>query len=97
MMEQALVGRIHRILVEEFELAEPDLTTDANLYSDLGLDSLDTVDLIVALEKEFGFKVIRAKDEERIRQLQTLGDLCTFADDKLQAANQPACESNPTR
>lgn len=72
MTEQMIVGKTHKILVEEFELAEPDLTADANLYADLGLDSLDSVDLVVALEKEFGFKVNRAVDEEKIRQVRVL-------------------------
>ena len=59
--------KVKRVLIEEFELEENDLTPDANLYDDLELDSLDGVDLVVALEKEFDFKISREQDEERIR------------------------------
>ena len=86
MTEEVVVGRTHKILVEEFELTEPDLTAEANLYADLGLDSLDSVDLVVALEKEFGFKVNRAVDEEKIRQVRSLRDLYAFVHEKIQAA-----------
>ncbi len=76
------------MLVTEFELAEPDLNANANLYTDLGLDSLDTVDLVVALEREFGFKVNRAVDDERIGQLRSLQDLYAFIRTKLEAGPQ---------
>ena len=85
MTDRELMDRVKRVLVDEFELDEGDLQTDANLYEDLGLDSLDSVDLVVALEKEFQFKVVRAVDEEKIRAIRTLGDICAFIVEKREA------------
>lgn len=70
--DDAIYQRIQSIFVEEFELAPEALTPEATLFDDLGLDSLDAVDMVVALEKEFGVKM---KDEESIRSVRTLDDL----------------------
>lgn len=64
--------RIKSIFIEEFELEPEQLVPEATLFDDLGLDSLDAVDMVVALEKEFGVKL---KDEESIRSVRTLNDL----------------------
>ena len=73
---------VKSVLVNEFELEEDDLIPEANLYADLSLDSLDSVDLVVALEKAFNFKISREKDEERIRAIRTLNDIYDFIDFK---------------
>jgi len=70
--------KVKKVLMEEFELEESDLSPDANLYEDLELDSLDGVDLVVALEKEFNFKISREQDEERIRSIRTISDIYEF-------------------
>jgi acyl carrier protein len=64
--------RVAQIMAEEFELEPESLQPDATLYEDLGLDSLDAVDMVVALEKAFGMKMT---DEEAIRAVRTMGDL----------------------
>ncbi len=64
--------RVVQIMAEEFELDTELLRPDATLYEDLGLDSLDAVDMVVALEKAFGMKMT---DEEAVRAVRTLGDL----------------------
>ena len=87
MTEEAVIERVRRILVDEFELAESDLNAEARLDSDLGLDSLDSVDLVVALKEEFGFKINRGVDEEKTRRVRTLEDLCAFVNDKLGACD----------
>ncbi len=84
MFEQEDENRVKRVLMEEFELAEDVLTPQASLYTDMGLDSLDSVDLVVALEREFKFKVVRTVDEERIRAIRTLEDLYGFIEIKRQ-------------
>jgi acyl carrier protein len=75
---QEIMEKLKKILVEEFELELGQLTPDSNLYVDLGLDSLDSVDLVVALEKEFKFKINREQDEEKIRAIRTLTDIVAF-------------------
>ncbi len=83
MNQQDIFERIKEILVEEFEVDAEEITPDSNLYSELELDSLDSVDLIVALENEFDFKIDRAKDEAELRELRTVTDVSNFIQSKL--------------
>ena len=69
---ETISRKVAEVLAEEFELAPDLLTADATLYDDLGLDSLDAVDMVVALEKAFGMKMT---NEEAIRSVRTVGDL----------------------
>lgn len=68
---------VNNILVEEFERSEDELTEDANLFDDLELDSLDGIDLIVALEKAIKGAIGREVkiDEEKAKSLKTVGDI----------------------
>ena len=86
MSDQEIMDRVRKVLVEEFELKEEDLVPDAALQENLGLDSLDSVDLVVALEKAFGFKVVRVSDEEKIRAIRVVEDIQEFVRQKLDAA-----------
>jgi len=83
MSDMEIMDRLRKVLVQEFELDAPTVTPEANLYEDLGLDSLDSVDLVVALEKEFGFKVVRSEDEPKIRAIRTVEDTCGFIREKM--------------
>ena len=58
----------------------------ANLYEDLGLDSLDSVDLIVCLENEFKFKVDRVKDGQRLKEMHLVKDILEYINEKISAA-----------
>ena len=78
MTNQEIIEKIKNILIEEFEVEEELIKSDSNLYEELELDSLDSVDLVIALENEFGFKIDRTKDEEALRQMRTLNDVATF-------------------
>lgn len=82
MTETEIADRVKKILVQEFELNEEDLAPDVTLYDELGLDSLDSVDLVVALEKEFNFKIVRKTDEEKIRSMRNLRDIYGFVSEK---------------
>lgn len=68
---------VNDILIEEFEKSESELKEDANLFDDLDLDSLDGIDLVVALEKAIKTKAGKEYkiDEERAKKLQTVGDI----------------------
>lgn len=68
---QAVIDRINQILVDEFELEANAVVPEATLRDDLQLDSLDGMDLIVALEKEFDVRV----DEKALMKLETVGDV----------------------
>lgn len=75
MTEQEVIELIDSSLAEEFELDREDMTPEANIYEDLGLDSLDTVDMVIVLEGAFNFKI---REEEAVRAIRTLGDIHAF-------------------
>jgi len=57
-MERAEIElKVNEFLVEEMEIEAGDINYDARLKEDLGLDSLDFVDIVVIVEKSFGFKI----------------------------------------
>ncbi len=70
---ESIPERVNRILVQEFEIAPAALAPGKDLYEDLGLDSLDAIDLVVALERVFSFKVEEGT-ARRIRRLEQLYD-----------------------
>ena len=74
MIEEDIKNIINKVLMEDFEIPEEKLIPSAALFTDLELDSLDIVDLIVALEKSFGLK-IRTENAEAFRDVRTLEDL----------------------
>lgn len=80
MTEQEVIELIDSSLAEEFELDRADMTPEANIYEDLGLDSLDTVDMVIVLEGAFDFKI---REEEAIRSIRTLGDIHRFVCGKV--------------
>lgn len=73
-MKDEVIAKVNDFLVDEFELAEELLTTDARLRDDLDIESLDFVDIAVEIEKEFGFKI---KGEEMVDVL-TLDNLYDY-------------------
>lgn len=75
MDEGALRSKVVEVLAEEFELDPVTMGPEATLYEDLGLDSLDAVDMVVVLEKTFGMKLT---DEEALRSIRTMEDLFQF-------------------
>jgi len=80
MTEEEVIELIDSSLAEEFELERADMTPEANIYEDLGLDSLDTVDMVIVLEGAFKFKI---REEESIRAIRTLGDIHRFVLEKV--------------
>ncbi len=67
---------VNGVLVEEFELPADDIRPEARLRDDLGLDSLDAVDLVVSLEKAFGGRVAEAE----ARKARTVADVYTLVE-----------------
>ena len=75
MSDEELRHKVVEVLAEEFELDPGKMGPDATLYDDLGLDSLDAVDMVVVLEKTFKMKLT---DEEALRSIRTMDDLFQF-------------------
>ena len=80
MTEQEVIERIDSSLAEEFELDRADMNPEANIYDELGLDSLDTVDMVIVLEGAFDFNI---REEEAVRSIRTLGDIHRFVFEKV--------------
>ncbi len=72
-MENAeVVAAVNAIFLDQFELEEAELTPDKKIFQDLGLDSLDMVDLMVGLQRSMG---IALRHNEEVRKVETLGDI----------------------
>ena len=74
MQKAEIVETVNEFLMDEFEIEEGALDPGAHLIDDLGIESLDFVDIVVTIEKEFGFKVKR----EEITNVRTLNDLYLY-------------------
>ncbi len=66
---------VNQVFEESFEIDKGELLSEKGIFEDLGLDSLDVVDLVVALQKKFGVKI---RDDQRVREIRTLGDIYVF-------------------
>ncbi len=67
----SIAEQVNAILIDEFELPAEDLTPDADLREDLGLDSLDAVDLASKLEEQKDIQI----EARALAELNTLGDV----------------------
>lgn len=74
MNKEVIIEKIDAFLIDEFEVEQDDISPDANLKDTLGLDSLDFVDLVVAVESNFGVKLV-GEDFVNILTLQNFYDL----------------------
>jgi len=74
---------INEFLIDEFEIEVDLIKDDAKLVDDLGIESLDFVDIVVVIEKEFNFKVKR----EEMTDVRTLHDLYEYIDKHIKANN----------
>ncbi len=70
---------VKNFLVEEFEIDEEKITPNATLKEDLGIDSLDFVDIVVIVDKIFGFKI---KGED-MKTIKTFSDFCGYIELKM--------------
>jgi acyl carrier protein len=74
MTKQEITNKINDLLVEEFEIAPELLTPEASLKHDLEIDSLDFVDIVVLINREFGFK----PQASELKEVKTLSDFYTY-------------------
>lgn len=69
-----IIEKTNEFLVEEFEVEESKISSDANFHETLDLDSLDYVDLVVIVDEHFGFKMT----SDDFKQITTFGDFYDF-------------------
>ena len=74
MSSEEIFEKIKNIIVEQLQVAETAVTEDASFIDDLGADSLDIVELIMALEEEFGIEIPDGDAEKVV----TVGDVVSY-------------------
>ncbi len=85
MTEAEIITLVNDSLANEFELDPAKMRPEANLFTDLELDSLDIVDLVIILENSFGFKI---REDPKLREIRTLADVYSYVLDKTRQAGK---------
>ena len=74
-----IADRVAKIVVENLGVEADKVTQDASFIDDLGADSLDIVELVMAFEEEFDIEI----PDDAAEHIQTVGDAVKFIDEKL--------------
>ncbi|MBD0363977.1 MAG: acyl carrier protein [Coleofasciculus sp. C3-bin4] len=80
-MSQEIFERVKKIVVEQLEVDPGDVTPQANFANDLSADSLDTVELVMALEEEFDIEI----PDEAAEQISTVQAAVDYISNKVEA------------
>jgi acyl carrier protein len=78
---ETIEGKVKQILVEQLGIDEAEATPEASIVDDLGADSLDTVEIVMACEEEFGIEIPDA-DAEKVTRVS---DIVTYVEGRLTA------------
>ena len=78
MDRQEIEAKVREFLIEDLEIDEEKIQPEARLKEDIGIDSLDFVDIVVIVEKKFGFKI---KTEE-MAHVKTFSQFCDSIEQK---------------
>ena len=81
MTREEINQKVRDFLIEDLEIDEDKIADDALLKDDMGIDSLDFVDIVVIVEKNFGFKI---KPEE-MANIKTFSQFCDYIEGKVNA------------
>lgn len=73
-MAQDVFEKVKKIIVEQLSVEEAEVTQEASFIEDLGADSLDIVELIMALEEEFGVEI----PDEDAEKISSVGDAVQY-------------------
>jgi acyl carrier protein len=73
-VEKSVERRVIEIIVEQLGVGEDEVTPEASFIDDLGADSLDLVELIMAMEEEFGLEI----SDEDAEKIQTVQDVINY-------------------
>ena len=74
----ALEDRIKDIIVEQLGVSAPEVVPEASFIDDLGADSLDIVELVMAIEEEFGLEI----PDDDAEKIQTIGDAISYVEER---------------
>lgn len=84
---ETIEQRVKKIIVNQLNVNEEQITPEASFLDDLGADSLDTVELIMAFEEEFKDEIKGEIPESEAEKLQTVGDVMKYIEGKAAAAS----------
>lgn len=79
MNRQEIENAVKQFLVEDLELDAENIKPEARLKEDIGIDSLDFVDIVVIVEERFGFRI---KPEE-MKGIKTFSEFCNYIEQRL--------------
>lgn len=82
MSDKTIEQRVKEIIVNQLNVNEEQITPQASFLDDLGADSLDTVELIMAFEEEFKEEINGEIPEAEAEKLQTVGDVVAYIEQK---------------
>ena len=80
--QKTIEQRVKEIIVNQLNVNEEQITPQASFLDDLGADSLDIVELIMAFEEEFKDEIKGEIPESDAEKLQTVGDVVTYIQQK---------------
>ena len=72
-----IFDKIKDIIIDQLQVEESDVNMDTNLRKDLSADSLDAVEIIMAIEDEYGIEI----PDEEAEKIQTVGDLVRYVEE----------------
>jgi len=72
--------KIRSLLAEQMDVEKEQITLETNIVDDLNADSLDVVELMTAMEEEFGIVIA----DERVHNLRTIGEITEFIEEVLE-------------
>ena len=79
MERKEIEEKVREFLIEDLEIDEEKIVPEAELKEDLGIDSLDFVDIVVIVERNFGFKIV----PEEMQDVKTLNQFCDYIERKV--------------
>ena len=79
--EVSVLDEVSKIIADTLEIDVKEVKAESNLIADLGMESLDLVDLVVAFEEKYKVQI----DDKDVKKLQTVQDIVTYIETKKEA------------
>ena len=73
-----ILEKVKKILIDQLDVDEGDISLDSSIIDDLGADSLDVVDMVMSLEEEFDIEI----PDDEIETMKSVGDIVKFIEAK---------------